>query len=192
VAPPTVISAALLQGLLAALFLIIPVVVARHGGKAQRAAEAEVVRQGVPAGVLARHRVRFDERPVEFLLPVAIGLGLATLAWLNLAGNGTGRVLSWVLQPILLVAGGLITGGQVFPTRSLESAFRKSTDPTLRGIDVAAFVDAARRAFPAWLRQLIVARFVLVTAGSLLASCCWRFRRPAPTSARACRSEPHA
>jgi hypothetical protein len=162
------VVASMLQFLLAATFLIVPVVAYRHGASAQRAAEAEVTRQGAPAGILARHKVRFEESAAETVLPFAIALCLATLASLNLAGSEAGRILSWIVQPILLVAGGVVTAGQVFPVRYIESAFRKSGDATLQRIDVRAFVDAARSAFPAWLRYVIAARFVLVTVGSLL------------------------
>jgi hypothetical protein len=159
--------AALLQLALAATFLIIPIVAYRAGAKAQRAAEAEVVKQGFPADILARNRVRFAESGVEALLPLAIAGALATLGYLNLAGNDVGRIYSLIFQPLLLVAGSLITIGQVFPVRSIESAFKKSSDPALRRIDVGAFVAAARGAFPAWLPALIFARFLLVTVGSV-------------------------
>jgi hypothetical protein len=105
---------------------------------------------------------------IELLLPVGIAVCLATLASLNLAGNEVGRITSWVLQPIMLIVGGLVTAGQVFAVRYVTSAFMASDDPTVRGIDVKAFVDAAPDAFPAWLRYLVAARFVLATAGSLL------------------------
>jgi hypothetical protein len=41
-------------------------------------------------------------------------LSLAALAVLNLAGNEVGRILSWILQPILLIGGGLVTFRQAF------------------------------------------------------------------------------
>jgi hypothetical protein len=107
--PGSVTLAAALQGLLAVTFLVMPILVYRHGGDAQAAAEAEVARQGFPPDVLARNKVHFDEGAVGLVLPVAIALGLGALAVLNLDGNETGRILSWIFQPILLVAGGLVT-----------------------------------------------------------------------------------
>jgi hypothetical protein len=162
-----VLFASLLQFLLAATFLIMAFVAYRYGTDAQRAAEAEVAKQGFPTGFLAQHRVRFEESGVEAVLPVAIAVCLATLASLNLAGSEVGRILTWIAQPILIVGGGIITTGQVFPVRYLESAFKKSGEAALQRIDVKAFVDAARGAFPAWLRYLVAARFVLTTVGSL-------------------------
>jgi hypothetical protein len=91
-----------------------------YGAQAQEAAEAEVARQGVPAGVLAQNRVNFKERGVEILLPMSIAVCLATLATLNLTGSGFGRILSLTFQPIVLVIGGVVTGFQVFAVRYIE------------------------------------------------------------------------
>jgi hypothetical protein len=164
----TVVLASILQYLLAVSFIIMPIIAYGYGADAQRAAEAEVAKQGFPAGVLTQHGVNIKERGIDTLLPFAIALGLATLASLNLAGSGVGRILSWILQPIVLVAGGMVTAGQVFATRYVESAFRKSGDPTLYGINVKAFMDAAMAVFPAGFRSLVITRFTLTTAGSLL------------------------
>ena len=163
-----VFVASMLQFLLAATFLIIPIVAYLYGDNAQRAAEAEVVEQGFPVRVLAQHRIRFAESGVETLFPFAIAGCLATLASLNLAGSEVGRIVSWIFQPIVLVGGGFITAGQVFSVQYIESAFKKSGDTTLQSINVRAFVDAASGAFPAWLRYLVATRFVLATVGSLL------------------------
>lgn len=166
--PGSVTLAAGLQGLLAVTFLVMPILVYRHGGHAQAAAEAEVARQGFPADVLARNKVHFDEGAVGLVLPVAIALCLGALAVLNLDGNEVGRILSWIFQPILLLAGGLVTFRQAFAGRFLESAFRTSGDTTLAAIDVKAFVDAATNVFPGWFLAAVRARFALVTVGSLL------------------------
>lgn len=160
--------AATLQLLLAATFLIAPAVAHQYGEQAQRAAEEAVARQGIPTDVLGRHRVKFTESLGEALFPVSIAVCLVALASLNLSGSDVGRILSWVGHAILLVGGGVITFGQVFPARFIESAFRKSEDETARGVDVTALVDTAQRAFPHWLPALVRLRFALTTAGSLL------------------------
>src|SRR5215813_6903037 len=116
---PSIVLAASLQFLIATLFLVIGTVVLRRGAHAQRAAEAAVARQGFQPGVLVQHQVRFDESGSEAVLPFAIAVGLAALALLNLSGYELGRVLSWILQPILLVVGGLVTTGQLFARRSI-------------------------------------------------------------------------
>jgi hypothetical protein len=166
--PGSLTLAVLLQLLLAATFVIMPTLAFLYGARAQAAAEAQVARQGFPAAVLARNHVHFGEGAVGLLLAVAIALGLVVLAVLNLAGNPAGRIGSWILQPLLLIAGGLILSRQVFTARFLASAFRSSGDPTLAGIDVKAFVDAAAGAYPAGFPYVVGARFVLATPGSLL------------------------
>jgi hypothetical protein len=162
-----VVAASILQFLLAATFLIIPVVAYRHGTTAQRAAEAQVRSQGFSAELLAHHRIRFAESGAEALFPFAIALCVATLASLNLSGTEIGRVASLVVQPLLLAGGGVITAGQVFPVRFTESALKKSGDAAVKDLDVRAFIDAANAAFPVWLRHIIITRFVLVTVGSI-------------------------
>lgn len=163
------VLAAVVELLFAGTFVVMPVVVYRYGAAAQRAADADAVRQGPPAGSLAKHGIRKEESKAELMLPLAIALVLAVLASLNLAGAG--RTLTWVLQPLMLLAGGFVTAGQVFVVRYLEIDLRKSGDPGLRGVDVRSFVSAAQAGFPGWVRPVIVARFVLATAGSALIIC---------------------
>ncbi|MEV4017747.1 hypothetical protein AB0J35_45385 [Nonomuraea angiospora] len=164
--PVSVVIASTLQYALAVLFLVLSVLVHTHGERAQRAAEAVVTRQGLPAGVLARHGVKFAESVVELLFPLAICAALATLASLGLAGSGAGRTLSWIAAALLMTAGAFVTGSQVFAARYVEAAFKKSKEPGVRELDGGAVVRAAQEAFPAILRPLIVLRFVLTTAGS--------------------------
>jgi hypothetical protein len=166
--PGSITLAAVLQLLLAATFLIMPTVAFLYGARAQAAAEAEVARQGFPAEILARNHVHFGEGAAGLVLAVAIALALVALAALNLAGNPAGRIGSWILQPLLLIAGVLILSRQVFTARFLASAFRSSGDATLARINVKAFVDAAADAYPAWAPYVAGARFGLATLGSLL------------------------
>lgn len=157
---------AVVQYATAATFLIIGLTAYQRGATAQRAAEAEVMRQGIAREVLIRHRVRIEESFAELMLPLGIAAVLAVLATLNLMDIG--RTMTWILQPILLVAGGFITANQVFVHRFVAAAFRKSDDADARAVDIGAVLDAAFAAFPWWLRSLVVARFVLVTLGSVV------------------------
>src|SRR5262245_49435115 len=93
--PHGVTFAATLQLLLAVSFLIHPIVVLMYGVDAQAAAEAEVERQGFPPDILARNGVSFDKSAGVIVLAVGIAVVLAILAVLNLAGNRTGRILTW-------------------------------------------------------------------------------------------------
>ncbi|QWF85400.1 hypothetical protein [Amycolatopsis sp. CA-230715] len=166
--PALVVSASVLQFLLAMTFAVIPVAALRHGAAAQRAAEAEVTGQGFAARVLAEHQVRFAETGKEALFPFALAALLTALGAMNLAGIGVGRIASFVVAAILMTAGGFVTAGQVFAARSVESAFRKSRDAAARAVDGRAVVAAAAREFPYWLRPLQVVRFALTTLGSVL------------------------
>ena len=159
---------AVLQLLLAATFVVMPLAAYRYGAAAQQAADADAERQGLPSGTLAKHGIRMQESKPEMLLPLGIALVLAALAVLNLAGVSAGRTLTWVLQPLMLLAGGFVTAGQVFVVRYVEAAVRKSDDPLLRGVNVGSFITAAQAEFPGWVRPLIILRFLLATMGSAL------------------------
>ena len=156
-----------IQLVLAVTFLLAVTAVYRDGGAAQRALEAEAARQGIPGNLLADQGVRLEESVLELMLPVGIAAILLLLGVLNLAGTDLGRLLTWIGQPILLVGGGLITAGQVFADRYVAARFSRADDGRLRDADVQMMLAAARRALPVWLRPVVVARFVLTTAGSV-------------------------
>ena len=166
--PGSVLIAVVLQFALAATFVVLPVAVAVRGRAAQWAAEDEVVRQGGPAGTLVRHRIGFAEKAWEFCLAIGIAVVLATLAGLNLAGSGTGRVLSWVVEPIVLIAVGFVCAGQVFAVRYTRAAFARSDDPAVRVLDAGAVLAAAEVELPSWIRPVVLLRFGLVVFGSPL------------------------
>ncbi|TYB57477.1 hypothetical protein FXF51_40640 [Nonomuraea sp. PA05] len=166
--PVVVLCASLLQFLLAGTFFVIPAVGRRRGPVAQRAAEDEVARQEISAAVLARHRIDFGASRASVVLAMSIGACLVVLALLDLSGSGTVRILSWMFQGVVFVLGCVIMPGEVFTTRYLKAVARKSDDPSLRSLDVEAFVDAAAKAYPSWFRGVIAARLVLATAGSLV------------------------
>jgi hypothetical protein len=168
VLPLPILVASLLQLATAATFLVMALVAYRYGSFAQRAAEAEVERQGHPAGALSRGRVRFEERGIELALPLGIAALLVVLAALNLNGNELARIATWIFHTILLLGGGVITAQQVWAIRFMRSAFHKSGDPVLARINVAAVIDAATDVFPWWVRFLVIVRFALVTAGSVI------------------------
>lgn len=158
--------AATLQLLLAATFFVIPVVAWFRGGASQDSAEAEIRRQGHSPAVLAQHGIAFREKPWEFALALTIGATLTVLGVLNLTENPSGRLLSWIIEPLVLVGVGFITTGQVFATAYTRAAFARSADPAVRTVDTPALMAAANAPFPAWLRPLVLTRFALATLGS--------------------------
>jgi hypothetical protein len=165
--PISVVIAATLQLLLAATFVVMLVAYSFYGPHAQRAAEAEVVRQGFRPEVLAEHGVKFKETAGEAAVGYGIAATLATLAWLNLAGSGTGQILSWIVEPIVLIGVGYITAIQVMAGRFTEAAFKKSTDLRVRDLDAKAVFSVASDALPSWFRPVTIFRFGLTTLGSL-------------------------
>jgi hypothetical protein len=166
--PRSVTFAAMLQLLIALAFLSAPIVGFVYGADAQAAAEAEVVRQGFPAAVLAENNIAFDEGGAATVLPVVVALGMTTLALLNMAGKRVGQILSWIFQPIVLAGNVAIMASQRFAAQAVESAFESSGNATLQSIDVQALLDAAESGFPGWLPYLVNVRFVVVTLGSVL------------------------
>ncbi|MFG1706911.1 hypothetical protein ACFLIM_27335 [Nonomuraea sp. M3C6] len=164
--PRGVVTAATLQLLTAVPFLIGTFDVLVLGAEAQAAAEAEVVRQGFPAEILSQHSIDFGGKVSELPLAVGMAVILAALAALNLAGNRTGRILSWIFHPILFVLGCVIVSAQVFTAQFLESSFK--SDPVLARIDVPALMDATMQVIPGWLLPVNVGKLILTTLGSLL------------------------
>lgn len=163
--PRSVIIAATLQLLTTVPFLLGTFVVLAYGGAAQAAAEAEIVRQGLPSGILAQHGVSFRGSDT---LAIVLILVLVALAVLNLAGRKLGQILSWIFQPILFVMGVVIIPSQLFTAQLLESSFKNSGEPMLARIDVHALVEAAVQVMPGWLTAANIAKLALTTLGSLL------------------------
>ncbi|MFI7061600.1 hypothetical protein ACIBL3_11490 [Kribbella sp. NPDC050124] len=165
--PVSVVVAAGLQVLLAVGFVLLTWVARRDGDAAERAAEAEVVRQGQSAGVLSAHRVKFKESAREALFPYGIAACLTAVAVLVLAGYGPARVASYVLAGLAIVGGGLVMTSQVFAEQVVCSAFRKSADPEVRSLNGRAVVAAARTEFPSWTRVVQLTRLLVATVGSV-------------------------
>jgi hypothetical protein len=164
-----VVVGAVVQVLTAVPFVLGAVVVARYGARAQRAADAEVVRQGVPVGVLARHGISFGASGWDVPVAAGIALVLVALAVANLAGRPAARIVSYIAHPVLFVAGLLIVPGQVFTAWYLRRSFARSTDPDLlHRLDASALVTATQHVFPGWLLPVDVAKLALTTVGSVL------------------------
>jgi hypothetical protein len=156
-----VLAVVAFQLMLALTYLIVPLVGHRYGTAAQQAADAEMRRQGHDPDVLVKHGLNFAAGTASMVVSVAIAAGLTMLAALNLRDQ---PLLTWILQPILLIFGGFITTAQVFVARYVEASLHKSGTT---GIDTKTLLGAAECVFPRWFRPLVVTRFLLTTAGSL-------------------------
>ncbi|RMI27604.1 hypothetical protein EBN03_33455 [Nocardia stercoris] len=159
--------AGLLQLLLAGMFVIMLVAYRTAGPRAQRAVNAEAVRQGADPRVLGEHGIRLEEGRWGFAVGYAIAAVLVVLAALNLSGSEIGRVSTFAVQPLVLLGVGYVTTIQVFAVPVTVSAFAKLDDPRVQGLDIRSVLRAAADALPAWYRPATVLRWLLATVGSL-------------------------
>ncbi|MFJ3927857.1 hypothetical protein [Streptomyces sp. NPDC090022] len=159
---------AILQLLVAAAFLSIPVVRARYGATATAGAEAELERQGVRKTVLTENGMRFDAGGHETWAPVGIATALAAVAAVNLfAGSGSwAGPFTWAVQSIVLAINCVILYSNLTAVTSVRAAFARKGGELAR-IDVPALLKAAEDGFPAWVWVLQNVRHVVVFGASL-------------------------
>lgn len=164
--PVSIVVAAVLQLLLAVVFVVMLIAFGSIGPRAQRAADDAAERQGIAPEALAQHGVRIHAGRGAHIAGYAIAAALTVLATLVLTGTPAGRWLSWFLEPLVLIGVGYITTMQVFAVRLTESALAKVDDPRLDGLDIRVVLQEATRTMPSWFRPAIIARWILATAGS--------------------------
>ncbi|WP_069164366.1 hypothetical protein [Nocardia altamirensis] len=166
--PVSVALAATLQLLLAATFVVMLVAFHFVGPRMQQAADAEARRQGVPPAVLAEHGIVFAEGAWAFVVGYAIAAIVTALACLNLAGNAAGQLLSWIIEPLVMLGVGYVTTMQVFAARYTVRVLAKSADQRARDIDAHKVIRVASATLPSWYRPVTVVRWILATLGSVL------------------------
>lgn len=160
---------AVMQLLVAAAFISIPLVRHRYGVTATASAEAELARQGAPTTVLTDNGMRFDAGGHETAIPVSVAAVMVILAGLNLSGGGWASTLTWIFQSIVLVGNVVILYSNLTAVKSVQAAFARKGDPVLAGIDVAPLLKAAEDGFPAWTWTLQKVRHVVVFGASIIA-----------------------
>ena len=163
------VLAAVMQLLVAAAFVSIPVVRHRFGPAATAAAEAELRRQNVRPEVLAENKLRFDAGGHETAAPVAVASVMTVVAALNLAGADVAQLLTWIFSSLVLLMNAVIVYSNLTAVKSVEAAFRRKGDPKLARVEVASFLEAAERAFPGWVRAQTYVRNTIVFGGSVIA-----------------------
>lgn len=161
--------AAVMQLLVAAAFVSIPLVRHRFGPAAKAAAVTELRRQGVRPEVLEENRLRFDAGGHETAAPVAVAAVMIGTAALNLAGADLAQLLTWIFSSAVLLMNAVIVYSNLTAVRSVEAAFRRKGDPELARVEVAPFLRAAEDAFPGWVRAQTYVRNTVVFAGSAVA-----------------------
>jgi hypothetical protein len=166
--PQRVTIAAITQLLIGLAFLSIPIIGLVYGSDTQAAVDAEVVRQGHDAAVLANNNIHFDENGAAIAVPVVIAVIMAVLAVLNLKGKRSGLIASRIIQPLVLLFNFVILASQAGVAETLKMIFEKTGDAALQSLNIQKLLDAANSAYPDWLPALVDVRNVVVVAGSLL------------------------
>jgi hypothetical protein len=162
------IIASSIQILLAFTFLIAAFGARTYGDKAQKAAEANVAKQGFDPFILLEKGIKINEGTGEIILLLALAVVFGFLGVLNLFAIPLGRTLSLIVHSIFFFIGGYTTARQVFTAWFTERAFKESGDAQLQAINVKELFTAAESQFPKWLRFVIIARFILITLGSMI------------------------
>lgn len=166
--PITVTVAAVLHWLIAAAFLSIPALGLIYGADVQTAAEAEVVRQGLPPSVLSDNQISFRETGVAIAVPVVVALALVALGLAVRSGKRPARIVAWIVMPLVLLGNIAIIASNATAVRGLQDLFAASGDANLRRLDAQGLFDAAMSAYPGWLPALTTTRNVIVIGGASL------------------------
>ncbi|MFF4864718.1 hypothetical protein ACFY3J_23920 [Streptomyces sp. NPDC001231] len=161
--------AAVMQLLVAAAFVSIPLVRHRYGPAAKAAAVAELRRQGVRPEVLEENKLRFDAGGHETAAPATVAVVMTALAAMNFAGAEPAQLLTWIFSSLVLLMNVVIVYSNLTAVKSVEAAFSRKGDPELARIEVGPFLKAAEDAFPSWVRAQTYVRNTIVFAGSALA-----------------------
>ncbi|NGO11534.1 hypothetical protein G5C60_29045 [Streptomyces sp. HC44] len=161
--------AAVMQLLVAAAFISIPLVRHRFGPAAKAAAVAELRRQHVRPEVLEENKLRFDAGGHETAAPVGVAAVMTATAAVNLADADLAQLLTWIFSSLVLLMNAVIVYSNLTAVKSVEAAFRRKDDPELARVEVEPFLQAAEGAFPHWVRAQTYLRNTVVFGGSTIA-----------------------
>ncbi|MFF0204195.1 hypothetical protein [Streptomyces sp. NPDC005017] len=159
---------AVMQLLVTAAFVSIPLVRHRYGATAMAGAQAELTRQGVRTTVLHENGMRFDAGGHETAAPATVAAIMLTLAALNLLDGPWATPLTLVFMTLVLLGNCAILHSQLTAVKSVRSAFARKNDPELTRIDVPALLKAAEAGFPAWTWTLQTVRHTVVFTATIL------------------------
>jgi hypothetical protein len=163
--PGSVTFAVWLQIILVVLLAVQAVAGLLYGADAQAAAEAELEAQGYSISDLPEGTT-FEGGGVNAIGPFAFAALILVLALLNGAGNRVGRILTWIVQPLVLICGGFLAATQFFAVSFMEAGIESTNGP--EDLDVQALFDAVTGAYPAWTTYVGYATFAFAILGSLL------------------------
>ncbi|MEU6860063.1 hypothetical protein AB0B28_14465 [Glycomyces sp. NPDC046736] len=163
---PTSVAIAVWLQILLGLFLIAQTIVGMiYGPDSQAAAEAELESQGFAWSDLPEG-FTFEQPPALAYTQIGIGVLVVLLALLVGAGKRPARIITWVVQPIVLICGGFLAYSQLFASaESIDAAIDASGGPD--GIDTTALLDAVNGAYPAWTAVISYGFIALGVLGSI-------------------------
>ncbi|THV26175.1 hypothetical protein [Glycomyces paridis] len=162
---PGVVTAAVALQILLALFLVLQSVAGlMYGADAQAAAEAELADQGYAMSDLPEGTT-FEGGGAAAWAPIVFAALLVVLALLNGAGKRPARILTWVVQPLVLVCGGFLFVSQALAATFMEAGIEAGGGP--EDLDAQALVDALGGVYPVWADIASYGAFALATAGSI-------------------------
>lgn len=162
--PGSVTAAVWIQILLAVFLIAQSVAGILYSPDSQAAAEAELADQGHSMSDLPEGTT-FESTGVAAYAPIVVAVLIVVLALLNGAGNRPSRIVTWVVQPLVLVCGGFLTVSQLFMAQFMEAGIEAAGGA--EGIDVQAVVDAANGAYPAWVDVVGYGVLALGTLGAI-------------------------
>jgi hypothetical protein len=162
--PWTVTAAVWLQILLALFVIAQSAVTLMYSADSAHAAEAELEAQGFTGSDLPEG-TSFEGNPLSVGLPVLVALFIIVLALFNAAGKRPARLITWIVQPIVLICGGFTAVSVLLMATFLEMGIEAENGPD--ELDVQAVVDAASSAFPAWTDIVTYGAAILMTLGSI-------------------------
>ncbi|HEX6682870.1 MAG TPA: hypothetical protein VF062_08755 [Candidatus Limnocylindrales bacterium] len=166
---PTAIKIVAAAHLLIGLaFLTVPLLGLLYGQEVQAAADAEVVRQGLPVSVLADNNLSFRESGIAIAIPVVIALALAALGLWMLTARRAARIVSLIVMPLIILANAAIVVSNASAVTALQTMFDQSNDANLSRLNAQSLFDATLAAYPDWLPLLTNARNTVVFGCSLL------------------------
>lgn len=162
--PGSVTAAVWIQILLAVFLIAQSVAGLLYGADAQAAAEDELAAQGHSTSDLPEGTT-FESTGVAAYAPIAVAVLIIVLALLNGAGNRPSRVVTWVVQPLVLVCGGFLTVSQLFAAQFMEAGIEAAGGA--EDLDVQALMDAVNGAYPAWTAVASYGVLALGTLGAI-------------------------
>ncbi|QSB06837.1 hypothetical protein [Natronoglycomyces albus] len=163
--PGTVLVASVIQILTGVLLIINQLIAQMFSQDAVAALHSELERQlGSNYTQANRDEINqsFDMGATDLIVPLILAAGLIVLGLLNLRGARPARIVSWVIQPLVMICGALL----LVATLAMETVMETMVEGT--GVDGGAILNAYTDAMPGIYLPLNYIALTLASLGSLL------------------------